>query len=485
VFPTQTYLGAVAHTNKVVARAIKQISALTRVQVEEDARHHNDLLLQAGLEEVEAVIDAFRQRAKVQPDVEGRVGRVVELEAHVRQAAENVVALVAEVGLQGFHLVAHFGRLEHGDRGFLEGHVGATVEVAAAGADGFDELLRADDPCNTPAWKTETLSQAVDDEDVVLVYVVNVVCCGDDGAVAVGCIVITAVELVHDQRGAVAADVLDLGELRVGESTTGRVARVGRQDHAGATGDLGSDVLCVNVVAVLSKKRNGNSSEVLKQAQHLIVRGVIRDEESKVSVSEHGSDTDETRAATRDNADVLPGVLACLALAVVLVVKVGNGISERLDTCCRAILTSRHGDVDVSRTIEATFDVIVDLRCSLAQVGPRRGILKVTMFVSTLSGPDYASTGARGIETSMGFVTFMGSAELPVHGRADLLSLVTSAFALAIESPAWNLCALPRLSVSMTRADRDQDSHHRRVTVDFPRLISSIATSLLLPLVTR
>jgi len=60
---------------------------------------------------------------------------VADDEAHGAQALDHVVALVAEVALQGGHFFLHEGWFEHGDGCFLEGHVGAAVEVGAAGAD--------------------------------------------------------------------------------------------------------------------------------------------------------------------------------------------------------------------------------------------------------------------------------------------------------------------------------------------------------------
>jgi len=99
----------------------------------------------------------------------------------------------------------------------LEGHVAASVQVGSAGADGLDEFLGADDPCYTPAGEAEALGESIDDEYVVLVYVFDVVGGRDDGAVAVGGVVVSAVELVHDQGCAVAADVLDLCEFGVGD----------------------------------------------------------------------------------------------------------------------------------------------------------------------------------------------------------------------------------------------------------------------------
>ena len=118
-----------------MARAIKQVPAAGRVEVEEDARHDNDLLVEAGLEEVEAVRDGARQALEVEPQVKGRVGHVADDEAHAAQAVDDVVALFPEVVLQRLHLLLHEGRVEHGDGGLLEGHVGAAVEVGAAGAD--------------------------------------------------------------------------------------------------------------------------------------------------------------------------------------------------------------------------------------------------------------------------------------------------------------------------------------------------------------
>jgi len=120
--------------HKVMTRTIKQIPPLGRVQVEENARHDNHLLLETGLEEVEPVGDGRRQALEVEPQVKGRVGDLPDDEAHVAQPLDYVIALVAEVVLQGDHFLLDEGRLEHGDGGFLEGDVGSAVEVGAAGA---------------------------------------------------------------------------------------------------------------------------------------------------------------------------------------------------------------------------------------------------------------------------------------------------------------------------------------------------------------
>lgn len=67
----------------------------------------------------------------------------------------------------------------------------------------------------------------------ILVNILNVVSSGNDSAVAVACVVVSAVKFVHDQCGAVAADVLDLGQLRVCQDLAGRVSGVRCQNDTG------------------------------------------------------------------------------------------------------------------------------------------------------------------------------------------------------------------------------------------------------------
>ncbi len=72
---------------------------------------------------------------------------MLDAEAQPPQPIKDIVALGLEVALQRLHLRAYLVRFEHGDGGFLEGNVGAAVEVGAAAADGTDEFAGADDPC--------------------------------------------------------------------------------------------------------------------------------------------------------------------------------------------------------------------------------------------------------------------------------------------------------------------------------------------------
>ncbi|KAI6804529.1 aminotransferase [Hortaea werneckii] len=173
---------AITNPHEVMARAIKQIPSPAGIQIEKDARHHNHLLLQARLEEVQPVVDPFRQLLEIQPEVESTIGHIGQLEPHARQPLHHIIPLVAEMPLQAAHLIADLRRLEHRDRGFLERHIGPTVQVRAAGPEGFDEGLGPEDPRDAPSRQPETLRQPVDDEDVVLVDVLDVFCRADDNS---------------------------------------------------------------------------------------------------------------------------------------------------------------------------------------------------------------------------------------------------------------------------------------------------------------
>lgn len=62
----------------------------------------------------------------------------------------------------------------------------------------LDEFLRSQNPGNTPSREAEPLGQSVDDEHVVLVYILDVLGGRDSGAVAVAGVVVAGVELVAD-----------------------------------------------------------------------------------------------------------------------------------------------------------------------------------------------------------------------------------------------------------------------------------------------
>lgn len=258
-----------------MTRRVEQVPSLTWVQIEEDTGHNYDLLFQTRLEEIQPIRDALWHLREIEPDVKGTVGHKGELEADLLKATDDKVALGTEVHLERAHLVAYPGRLKHLDSSLLEGHIAPAVEVGAARADGLYELLGAKNPGYTPAGETETLGQTVNDEHIVGVNVLDIVGSRDDSAVAVGRVVVAAIELIHDQGRAVTANVLDLGEFRVGDHLAGGVARVRGQDDGGAASDFGGDKIGGHVVLVVFAERDGNGGDVTEQGQHFVVGSVV------------------------------------------------------------------------------------------------------------------------------------------------------------------------------------------------------------------
>lgn len=151
---------------------------------------------------------------------------------------------------------------------------------------------------------------------------------------------------------------------------------------------------------------------VLEETQHLVVGGVVGKEERQVRAAEDSGDTNETSTATGNDGDVLPGVQAVLALAVHLVVEVGDGFAQRLDTGGGAVLSGGHGHVDGLGPLEAAGDVVLDLGGALAKVGPGIGLLEEAILGGALSAPDDTGGGSAGIETGVGHVALVGIAEL-------------------------------------------------------------------------
>jgi len=94
----------------------------------------------------------------------------------------------------------------------------------------------------------------------------------------------------------------------------------------------------MNVVGILLGQWNRNSCKVLEQTQHLVVGGVVRNEETEVGVTQDRCYSDETSSATWNDTDVLPGVLACFALAMMCVVELGDGCPEWFDAGSRALI---------------------------------------------------------------------------------------------------------------------------------------------------
>lgn len=98
--------------------------------------------------------------------------------------------------------------------------------------------------------------------DTIFVNILDIGGRADSNAVAVAGVVVTTIEFVHDECCAVAADVLNLGELRVGDNLSGRVPWVTRQDHGSSPRDFFGNLIGVNMIAVFFIKGNGYCCEL-------------------------------------------------------------------------------------------------------------------------------------------------------------------------------------------------------------------------------
>lgn len=75
-----------------MARTIKQISPLARIQIKEDTRDNDDFLLKTGLEEVKSIGYFFGELFEIEPQVERAVWHGLDDEAHGAESGDYVVA---------------------------------------------------------------------------------------------------------------------------------------------------------------------------------------------------------------------------------------------------------------------------------------------------------------------------------------------------------------------------------------------------------
>lgn len=108
------------------------------------------------------------------------------------------------------------------------------------------------------------------------------------------------------------------------------------------------------------KDPKGGHTYILEQAQHLVVRSIIRDEKPQIGIPKHGRDSYQPRPSTWHDAHILPRILALLALAMLIIVQIRNGLPQRLDAGRGAILARVDADIDVCRPFETTFNLVVD-----------------------------------------------------------------------------------------------------------------------------
>lgn len=114
-----------------MARRVEQIPPVRRVDIEEDTRNNNRLLLQQLLKEREPVVYWGWKFLEVEPDVEGCGGGDVDFKMHGFEAGEDVVAFHFEVFLESNFLLADVLGIEEGEGSKLERVVSAAIEEGA------------------------------------------------------------------------------------------------------------------------------------------------------------------------------------------------------------------------------------------------------------------------------------------------------------------------------------------------------------------
>ena len=233
-----------------------------RDEISEWGPTDNNLFLQTRLEKIQAIADSLRQAIQRKPDVKRRIWHMLDLEANILQSPQDIISLVPEMCLQGLHLIQNSFRLQHRDSSLLEGYVGPAIQVGSTRANGFDEFFRPDDPGDPPSGKAKALRQTVNEQDVVFVYIFDIICSGNGLAVAVTGIVVTTVEFVHDERRTVPADVLDLCEFGIADYLSGRVSWIGGQDDGGASGNLCGDLVGVDMIVVFVRQGRWDRREL-------------------------------------------------------------------------------------------------------------------------------------------------------------------------------------------------------------------------------
>jgi len=159
-------------------------------------------------------------------------------------------------------LIENLIRLEHFNSRFLERHIGTTIQIRPTRSNGFNELLGSYDPSDSPTWETEPLGEAIDDKNVVFVDIFDVLCRADSSPVAVAGVVVTTIELIHNKRRSISADILDLRKLWILHHLPSGIARVGSQDDRGTTCDFLGNLVRVDMVSILLRQRGWDCGEL-------------------------------------------------------------------------------------------------------------------------------------------------------------------------------------------------------------------------------
>jgi len=113
---------------KVMTGRVEKIATVVGINVEENSWNDNCLLFQQLFEKGQAVIQGFRKRLQVQPDVESGMGVYVDLQPHSFKSTENMISFILKVLLQSQALLLNTTGVQQWDRSELQGMICTTVE---------------------------------------------------------------------------------------------------------------------------------------------------------------------------------------------------------------------------------------------------------------------------------------------------------------------------------------------------------------------
>lgn len=128
--------------------------------------------------------------------------------------------------------------------------------------------------------QAKTLREAIDDDNVVIIYVMHVLCGRYDLPIAARRVVVATIELIHDEGPTIAAHVLDVLELRVADDLACRVTWIACQQNPSTTCCLFPDQALVDMPAVVLGQWNWDWCETAEQGEQLVVGGIVWDEEA-------------------------------------------------------------------------------------------------------------------------------------------------------------------------------------------------------------
>jgi len=98
---------------------VEQVTAVSRVDVEKDARNDDGLELEKLLEEDEAVVQRLWQLLEVEPDVKRARRREVDVKAEFMESGKDMISFGFEVPLESDLLNRDSGRVQQRDGGQL------------------------------------------------------------------------------------------------------------------------------------------------------------------------------------------------------------------------------------------------------------------------------------------------------------------------------------------------------------------------------